>query len=573
MHVGQDTIGHASAVARKAEANRYVLRSTDVNLETLAHGSSRLELVLKQMGYTALRAGQEAPILNILGSRDTICVLPTGTGKTSVFAIPTLCLEWKTLVFSPLIALMRDQVKSMNRLGFHAGQMSTGQEESENQLALRDWMAGKLDLFYVAPERLRNAMFIEGMRAQSPDMVVLDEAHTLSNWSDNFRPDYCKVGDFIREYRPKVVAAFTATMPHAVEKDVRRVLGLGLAEKFVHYPRRTNLKLKSDTLIDIMQVAGFLREVDGPAIVYCGSIKNVEDVAERLSRIMPTEVTLYHGELEPGQKRTNMDLFMEGHARTVVATNAFGMGVDKSDVRGVLHYDMPGSIEALAQETGRAGRDGKDSQCLTLFSEKGLSLQNFFISNAYPDQREVEQVYAALCRAVGPDDTCQLTGDEIAKLAGISSFSMRAIISVMLGARVIDRPKRSDRTCKVRFEGAAGDGRFLDYKAFIQEGGVETPDGFLEVDLKWLTQRMQVGESTITKYLKAWESAKLLRYVPPFRGAPTKLIGDTSLIDFERLRQKERDARAKLASVVEYFQIPDRDKHGFIERHFDIENN
>ena len=226
-------------ISTTSSKTRWTSRTSAVNIESLIRGSSRLPWVLENvMGYPSLRAGQEAPITNIMGQRDTICILPTGTGKTAVFVIPTLCLDWKTLVFSPLVALMRDQVQSLQRMGIRAGQMSGMQNDAENAMAAQQWMAGELQMFYVAPERLRNELFQQAMKAVKPNMVVLDEAHTLSQWSDNFRPDYCKVGDFIVAYNPDVVTAFTATAPDEAIADIRRVLGLQEAQKIVHYPIR-----------------------------------------------------------------------------------------------------------------------------------------------------------------------------------------------------------------------------------------------------------------------------------------------------------------------------------------------
>jgi RecQ family ATP-dependent DNA helicase len=493
------------------------------------------------------------------------------TGKTAVFVVPTLCLDWCTLVFSPLVALMRDQVQGLWRMGIRAGAMSSTQTEAENMLAVRQWMAGELQLFYVAPERLQNAIFKEAIRSRRPDMVVLDEAHTLSQWSDNFRPAYCAVGDFIAEHNPKVVTAFTATAPEEVEVDIRRVLGLQQATKHIHYPRRSNLKLTSRNYVDLMDMVGTINSINGPTIVYCATVeKGVERIADQLSQQLEREVTMYHGQLTPEAKRTNQDLFMNDYAPVIVATNAFGMGIDKPNIRGVIHYNFPGSIEALAQETGRAGRDGKDSICVTYNSEESLRTQQFFIESAYPPRGDVEAVFSALERTQDMEGISYLTGDEIAKESGISTFKLRSVMSILIGNNVVARTKASEKIARVNFSGNSEDPKFQKWKATILKGGSEETDGFVEFDLNWLISEVSLGQATVSKYLRDWDKAGLIRYVAPFRGAPSQIIGKIDLIDFDRLRQKSIDARRKLDDLLRYFDIPDADKHAYIEEYFQV---
>lgn len=551
---------------------RFPTRTAAVNTETLVRGYSRIPEVLASMGYDGLRPGQEEPILNILGQRDAIVILPTGTGKTACFVVPTLCLDWKTLVFSPLVALMRDQVQGLWRLGIRAGQMSGTQTEAENMSAVRQWMAGELQLFYVAPERLGNAMFQEAIRCTAPDMVVLDEAHTLSQWSDNFRPAYCAVGDFIANNNPKVVTAFTATAPQEVEDDVRRVLGLQAAQKFMHYPRRTNLKLMSTEWTDMMSMATLIGSIDGPVIVYCATIqKGVEDVAAKLSTFLGDQVTIYHGDLDPATKRTNQDMFMTDRVKVMVATNAFGMGIDKPNIRGIIHYDFPGSVEAMVQETGRGGRDGGDCICMAYTSPRAQRTQEFFISCAYPPKEDVEALFDTLKRSVNDEGITHLTGEEMAKKSGINGFTIRAAVSVLMGGNIIERAKADTKIAKVRFVGNSEEDRFQDWKRAIETGGEEDEDGFICFDLNWLVDKIQLSYATVTKYLREWDKNGLIRYVAPFRGSPTRVLSkDLRAIDFDRLHKKKLDARRKLSDVLDYLGTPDVDKHAFTEEYFQV---
>lgn len=551
---------------------RFPTRTAAVNQETLTQGYARLPIVLKSMGFKELRPGQLEPIVDILGQRDCLVILPTATGKTAVFTIPTLALEWHTLAFSPLVALMRDQVKGLRAKGIAANCMSGMQSDAENAQALQQWMRGELSMFYVAPERLQNPQFKEAIRCRPPDMVVLDEAHTLSQWSDNFRPSYMALGDFIQENNPKVVAAFTATAPPEVEQDIRRVLSLGAAQKHIHYPRRKNLKLTLRNFTDILEMVNVIRGIKGSGIVYCGRIeKGVEPVAAQLSSFLPDkEITIFHGQLNDAEKRTNQDLFMEGHADWVVATNAFGMGIDKEDVRAVIHYDFPGSIEALAQEVGRAGRDGNDSYCLTYNRAEALSLQRFFIDNAFPPKEQVESVFDQLSRSANRDNITTVSADGMSKLAGVSPFRIDSIMSILTGNNVIEKIKATEKMARLRFIGNSEDRKFQEWRSAIEKGSEEDPEGFLKFDLNWLAKQMGVGFSTVTARLRDWDKQGLARYVSPPRAQPTRIIGRVENIDFDRLHKKMLDANRKLNEVLRYFATPDADKHAFIEDHFQV---
>ncbi len=552
--------------------DRFPTRTARVNKETLIRGFSRLPRVLKQMGYSGMRAGQDAAVTNIMGSRDTICILPTSTGKTAVFVIPTLCLEWHTLVFSPLVALMRDQVQGLQRMGIKAGQMSGMQSEAENNMAIRAWAAGNLDLLYVAPERLGNPMFMQGIEAVRPDLVVLDEAHTLSAWSDNFRPKYKVVGDFIAQYNPKCVAALTATAPGEVEQDIRDVLGLHGAQKLIYYPRRTNLHLHTRDYTNDFDIGELVKEhrKGGAVLIYCATIKKVEQLAAALGDQLSMDVGFYHGELPDDVKRTNLDLFMTGRVNIMVATNAFGMGVDKPNIRLVLHRDLPGSVEALQQEIGRAGRDGLDSMCITLRATDAINTQQFFINNGHPKQEEIEAVFAAYDKSKGPDGVVSLTGNEIAKIAGVSSFKVDACISILVANQVIEDAQATEKIARVKFVGSSEVDRFKKWREDLEKNGFMRGDEFLEFDLNAFVRRCGLGYSTVCSYLRDWDKQDLIRYVSPFRGKSRKVIGKPHLIDFPRLQLKAIDAQRKLRDVMKYFSVPDEEKHAYLEEYFQV---
>jgi ATP-dependent DNA helicase RecQ len=542
-------------------------------MDVLKSGYTQLPNALSVMGFSQLRAGQEPVIVNIMAQRDTVCILPTSTGKTACFVIPTLCLGWRAIVFSPLVALMRDQVQGLTAKGIKAQAISSMQTEAENQAAIKRWAEGELQFIYVAPERLHNEAFKDAMARVPPDMVVMDEAHCLSQWSDNFRSSYCLVGDFIREKNPKVVSAFTATCPDEVEHDIRRVLHLENAQRLSYYPRRTNLQLKSDNMLSETQLADFISGIDGPVIVYCATINKVEQTAKQLMSALREDVIIFHGELSPTDKRVNQDMFMNDKIRVMVATNAFGMGVDKGNIRGVVHRDIPGSLEALAQEVGRAGRDGKDSTCMTFYSPDSYNTQKFFIECSYPSKSEINSVMRVLNLAADSNGISQLTISDIAKKTNLFSRKVPAILEVLKSNRIIEREKNGEKIAKIRLDENTpeDDSRFEVWWNIILEYGIEE-DGFFNIDLNWFSDHIGLGYQTVTNHFKKWDDQSVIRFIPPYRGSATRIIGSVNQIDFERLAIKAARAHTKLDQVLGYIKTPDNDKHGYLEKYFQVNN-
>ena len=544
------------------------VRTNKFNPAVFNAAVAKLPLVLKQMGWDGLREGQDKIIYSLMGSVDTLGVLPTGTGKTGCFVVPMLCRGWKTIVFSPLVALMHDQVRSLTRAHISVNHVSGLRTETENAEALDAWSKGNLQMLYVAPERLQNKRFRAALAMVHPDMVGVDEAHVVSQWSDNFRHSYCMIGDFVAEHNPEVVMACTATCPPEVEADIRRVLAMPNATMVRHYPRRTNLHLHSRDFTDPADVISEAMDTDGTALIYAATIKNVEEIFRYGQDMYPEELGLYHGELPDADKRRMLMDFMDGRKRVIVATNAFGMGIDKADIRKVVHYDHPGTLEALQQEVGRAGRDGKDSSCITYFGERALRTQQFFIDCGNPSRHDIESVYRTLRLSAGPDKVCYLTLKELAEKSGASSFAISAVMEALSGARVVERPNQETKTISVKFKKHEPVERFIRLSAHAEDLGALNASGFLEVDLEQLARKCSVTEPTVQTWLKNWSSTGALEYIPPFRGKPTRLIGRLENVNFERLEHKAELARLKLRQVLTYHSIPDKDKHAYLEKYF-----
>ena len=301
--------------------------------------------VLTKLGYSGLREAQIPCINRILGGEDTFCILPTSGGKTLIGLVPTLVNNWKTIIFSPLIALMKDQVDSLCLKKVRAGALNSSQTDTENWAELKDWTEGLTQVLYVAPERISNPQFRQAMKQVPPNFVIVDEAHVMSKDSATFRPAYMACGDFIRDFQPEQVLALTATATKEIVDDVKRILGTPDMAIERHYTPRLNLHMTSSKCMDLDEVLWealeIIRKIKGSVIVYCATVKNVIRVTDFLKQA-GENVTFYHGQItQPSVKDMNQDAFMSGRVRIMVATNAFGMGIDKADIEGIIHIDPP----------------------------------------------------------------------------------------------------------------------------------------------------------------------------------------------------------------------------------------
>lgn len=339
---------------------------------------------LKQyFGYDTFREGQEQLIDAILSGQDALGIMPTGAGKSLCYQIPALVMGGITLVVSPLISLMKDQVTSLNQAGIHAAYLNSSLTSNQYFKALGLAKQGRYPIIYVAPERLLTESFLDFALEADIRMVAVDEAHCVSQWGQDFRPSYLKITEFI-ERLPKrpVVSAFTATATAQVRDDIIEILKLQNAKIMTTGFDRSNLFFAVQTPKDKYRAAlEFIRAHEKESgIIYCLTRKVVEEVCEKLMKD-GFSVTRYHAGLSDEERRKNQDDFIFDRCRIMVATNAFGMGIDKSDVRYVIHYNMPKNMESYYQEAGRAGRDGEAAQCLLLYSGQDVVTNQFFIEN------------------------------------------------------------------------------------------------------------------------------------------------------------------------------------------------
>lgn len=342
-----------------------------------------LETLKTYFGYDTFREGQEKIVEAILANRDVLAIMPTGAGKSICYQIPALILPGITLVISPLISLMQDQVKALNDAGIHAAFINSSLTENQISKALYLAASGRYKIIYVAPERLENYEFLEFARNVEISMVTVDEAHCISQWGQDFRPSYLKIVEFIKNLpkRP-IVSAFTATATEEVKNDILCTLSLanpevvitGFDRKNLYYSVE-NIRRKDEFIMEYIE-----KHPTESGIIYCATRKNVDNLFELLfKRGVP--VTRYHAGLTNETRKKNQDDFIYDRTSVIIATNAFGMGIDKSNVRYVIHYNMPQSMENYYQEAGRAGRDGENSQCILLFSLQDVMIDRMLLDN------------------------------------------------------------------------------------------------------------------------------------------------------------------------------------------------
>jgi RecQ family ATP-dependent DNA helicase len=356
------------------------------------------ELLRSVFGFARFRAGQEAVCRAAIDGRDLLLVMPTGAGKSLCYQLPAIARAGTALVVSPLIALMEDQAAKLTALGLRVARVHSGMDRGAARQACSDYLRGELQFLFIAPERLRVPGFPEMLAKRPLALIAIDEAHCISQWGHDFRPDYRMLGQYLPAMRPAPVLALTATATPAVQADILAQLGMVEPIKFVHGFRRENLAVE---VVEVSMperagaICGLLAATERrPAIVYATSRKQSERLAEELSRIVPAAA--YHAGLDPETRERVQTAFQAGKLEVVVATIAFGMGIDKADIRTVIHAGLPGTLEGYYQEIGRAGRDGAPSRTYLMHSYADQRTHDFFLNRDYPPVSNLERVFHAL---------------------------------------------------------------------------------------------------------------------------------------------------------------------------------
>ena len=363
-------------------------------MEAINSCERALQLLQTYFGYTSFRPAQEAPVESLLKNEDVVAIMPTGAGKSICFQIPALCKSGLTVVFSPLISLMKDQVDGLVDQNIPAAIINSTLTQTEFNRTMYEVRSGNIKLLYIAPERLGSNFFCNVLRSMPISQVIVDEAHCISQWGHDFRPSYRLIGDWLASLpkRP-VVGAFTATATKAVENDIKNLLGLNHANVYVTGFDRPNLSFsvvrtpkRMDYVVDYVR-----RHSHENGIIYCSTRKDVEGVYDNLTRV-GIQTGYYHAGLSDEMRKDMQNKYAFDQLQVMVATNAFGMGIDKSNVRYVLHYQMPRNMESYYQEAGRAGRDGAPAECILLYSGQDVRVHKYLIEQGHlePQREQVE---------------------------------------------------------------------------------------------------------------------------------------------------------------------------------------
>jgi len=372
--------------------------------ETNSNAAAEMaELLRSVFGFARFRANQEAVCRAAIAGRDLLLVMPTGFGKSLCYQLPAIALGGTALVISPLIALMEDQAAKLSSLGLKVGRIHSGLDRSVARQACADYLQGSLQFLFIAPERLRVPGFGEMLAKRKPALIAIDEAHCISQWGHDFRPDYRMLGHYLPALRPAPVLALTATATPSVQADIVAQLGMVKPAHFIHGFRRDNLAIEVVQLSMPERpaaIGGLLANADRrPAIVYATSRKGAERIAEELStngRSRRIAAAAYHAGLDPETRERVQTAFQSGELEVVVATIAFGMGIDKADIRTVIHAGLPATLEGFYQEIGRAGRDGLPSRTYLMHSYADQRTHDFFLNRDYPPVEHLQQIYRTL---------------------------------------------------------------------------------------------------------------------------------------------------------------------------------
>lgn len=544
--------------------------------------------LIKNFGYSEFRPGQEEIINSILEGKDTLAIMPTGGGKSICYQIPALVLEGTAIVISPLISLMKDQVDVLKSKGISAESINSLMSVREVNEILDNAVDGKYKMLYIAPERLQTKRFADIFSLIPISFIAVDEAHCISEWGHDFRPAYLKIPQALGAYRDYPIAAFTATATKEVQKDIAENLKLNKPQKFMKGFDRPNLTYITRTTEDKVQACVEIIRSSGndSTIIYAGTRKRVEEFYEALKQ-EDIKIDMYHAGLPDDYRNQSQEKFFSGEIKTIIATNAFGMGIDKENVRNVIHVDLPGTIEAYYQEAGRAGRDGKPANCILLYHPGDITLQEFFIDVSYPAVEQINRVYTTLYKKAGVEmgeyahEPLDVSSALVAAYLSITQKTVSAVLKFLRNNGVISNSKYfskatikflTDRTRLMEYYETLPDWLKLPTESIFRSADTSTNSTYQHIDPLEIAQKHGIVADNIIKAINKLAFEGHIEYNPEANKSGIYLLMERMPfedlpIDFDEHARRREFANQKLEYMKEYAET-DTCKRNFILNYF-----
>jgi ATP-dependent DNA helicase RecQ len=551
---------------------------------------NKVKKTLKEyFGYESFRPGQEDIILSVLKKEEVLGILPTGAGKSICYQLPALIFDGLTIVISPLIALMKDQVDNLNKKYIKSTFLNSSLTPSESQRILQDLKSSVYKILYISPERLAMKKFQEEMKNIEISMIAIDEAHCISEWGHDFRPSYTKITESInnifenKDY-PAVVA-LTATATPDVKEDIIKQLNFKNPKVFISGFKRENLELicikTKDEEEKRERLLKLIKSIRGSKLIYTSTRKAAEEITLFL-RSNNIKALCYHGALDSQTRKLMQEKFINEKYITMVATSAFGMGIDKPDIRLIIHYTMPGSIEAYYQEIGRAGRDGKKSSCVLFYYPKDRKVHDFFVLSGNPGINIVKKIYLKVLEKSNmlDKDIVPISNyDIMSSYIYINEMQISSSIKILEEQGFLTKDMDANSNIKIKLNENFDDIiKQLSPRAHAQKDLLFTLKRDLSLEKKGDAKEFSIDEfclayniqrNNVTRVLNILDSKGFIKYIPPIKGRVVKILYKDRNIEIDNIKinQKKKASISKIDIMEEYI-LAKTCRHKFILNYF-----